>query len=202
MAKSQLEWEKLVRDGAITGAAAPIYFDPAEGTPQAFKTKTGKVELYSQTMVDAGLPGLPDYEPPEEPPPGYFRLLYGRSPVHTFSRTTNNPILAEIVPENELWLNASMARVMGLSNGQSVTLENQDSVKTGPIKLKVTERIRQDCVYMVHGFGREDPRLRKSYRRGASDARLVTRVKRDPVMGGTGMNVNFVTISRPTAKEG
>ena len=40
-------------------------------------------------------------------------------------------------------------------------LENQDQVKTGPIRLRVTERIRQDCVYMVHGFGREDARLRR-----------------------------------------
>jgi thiosulfate reductase/polysulfide reductase chain A len=166
-----------------------------------FKTKSGKVELFSQTMADAGLPPLPDYEPPEEPPSGYFRLLFGRSPVHTFSRTTNNPRLLEVVPENELWMNTEMARVMGFKNGQRVMLENQDSVKTGPIKLKVTQRIRQDCVYMVHGFGREDKRLRRAYKKGAADSRLVTRVKRDPVMGGTGMNVNFVTVYRATSKE-
>ena len=93
-------------------------------------------------------------------------------------------------------MNAEMARVLDLKNGTKVMLENQDSVKTGPIRLRVTERIRQDCVYMVHGFGREDQRLSRGYGKGASDARLVTRVKRDPVMGGTGMNVNFVTIYR------
>jgi thiosulfate reductase/polysulfide reductase chain A len=94
-----------------------------------------------------------------------------------------------------------MARVLGLENGQPVMLENQDSVRAGPIKLRVTERLRQDCVYMVHGFGREDARLRASYRRGAADSRLITRVKRDPVMGGTGMNVNFVTISPVRPRE-
>ena len=30
--------------------------------------------------------------------------------------------------------------------------------------------------------------------RGASDARLITRYQTDPLMGGTGMNVNFVTL--------
>jgi len=83
-----------------------------------------------------------------------------------------------------------------LKHGDKVMVENQDQVKTGPIRLRVTERIRQDCVYMVHGFGREDARLRRAYKKGAADSRLVTRIKRDPVMGGTGMNVNFVTVYR------
>ncbi|MBM4782404.1 MAG: molybdopterin-dependent oxidoreductase [Archangiaceae bacterium] len=192
LAKANLSFDQLKRDGAIVGPAAPIY-TPG---PLTLKTPSTKVEFFSQKLADANLPPMPEYEPPEEPPTGYFRLLFGRSPVHTFSRTTNNPRLTEIVPENELWMNTEMARVLGLKHGVKVMLENQDSVKTGPIVLKVTQRIRQDCVYMVHGFGREDARLRRGYRRGASDARLITRIKRDPVMGGTGMNVNFVTISR------
>ena len=190
--KANLSWEQLQKDGVIVAPAAPIY----EDGPLTLKTPSKKVEFFSQKMADAGLPPMPDYEPPEEPPTGYFRLLFGRSPVHTFSRTTNNARLLEIVPENELWINAEMARVLGLTSGTKVMLENQDSVKTGPIRLRVTQRIRQDCVFMVHGFGREDRRLSRGYGKGASDARMVTRIKRDPVMGGTGMNVNFVTIYR------
>jgi len=189
VASAGLSFGQLVRDGVILGAEQPIYDDAP-----TFRTKSGKIELFSSTLADAGLPPLPPYEPPEEPPPGYFRLLFGRSPVHTFSRTVNNPRLMEIVPENEVWMNAEMARSQGLKHGSYVLLENQDSVKSGPVRLRVTERIRQDCVYMVHGFGREDRRLRTAVGRGASDARLVTRVKRDPVMGGTGMNVNFVAV--------
>lgn len=190
--KANLSFEQLKKDGVIVGPAAPIY----EDGPLTLKTPSKKVEFFSQQLADAGLPPMPDYEPTEEPPPGYFRLLFGRSPLHTFSRTTNNPRLLEVVPENELWMNAEMARVLGLKHGTRVMLENQDSVKTGPIRLRVTERIRQDCVYMVHGFGREDRRLSRGYGKGASDARLVTRIKRDPIMGGTGMNVNFVSVYR------
>jgi hypothetical protein len=91
---------------------------------------------------------------------------------------------------------AEMARQLGLRTGMSVMLENQDGAKAGPIRVRATERIRQDCVFMVHGFGREDPRLKAGFGRGASDSRLITRVKRDPAMGGTGMNVNFVTLFR------
>ena len=47
---------------------------------------------------------------------------------------------------------------------------------------------------MVHGFGADAPKLRKAYRKGASDTTLITRVKVDPIMGGTGMRVNFVRV--------
>ena len=36
--------------------------------------------------------------------------------------------------------------------------------------------------------------LRYAHGRGASDAALTTRYKVDPIMGGTGMNVNFVRV--------
>jgi thiosulfate reductase/polysulfide reductase chain A len=38
--------------------------------------------------------------------------------------------------------------------------------------------------------------LRRAYGKGASDAELVTKYAVDPLMGGTGMHVNFVTIER------
>jgi thiosulfate reductase/polysulfide reductase chain A len=61
------------------------------------------------------------------------------------------------------------------------------------VKVRITERIRWDSVYIVHGFGNDHPKLRRSYGRGASDADLITRVHIDPIMGGTGMRGNFVT---------
>jgi len=70
-------------------------------------------------------------------------------------------------------------------------------VRSLPIKVKVTQRIRGDCVYMVHGFGHQAKGLTFARGRGACDAGLVTRYKVDPVMGGTGMNVNFVRLERP-----
>ena len=53
----------------------------------------------------------------------------------------------------------------------------------------------------MHGFGREDRRLTRAWKRGAADSRLITRIKRDPVMGGTGMNGNFVTLYRDSWRE-
>jgi thiosulfate reductase/polysulfide reductase chain A len=76
-----------------------------------------------------------------------------------------------------------------------VRLTNQDGATSLPVKVKATERIRPDCVYLVHGFGHNAKRLTRTFGKGASDARLITRYAVDPLMGGTGMNVNFVTLS-------
>ncbi len=61
-----------------------------------------KIELYSEQLAEAGHDPMPVYEPIDEPPDGYFRLLYGRHPVHTFAKTQNTPVLNELYPENEV----------------------------------------------------------------------------------------------------
>jgi thiosulfate reductase/polysulfide reductase chain A len=159
-----------------------------------FKTASGKIELYSSDLALAGFDPLPIYEPVEEPPAGYFRLLYGRHPVHTFAKTQNTPLLSELYPENEVWINEDVAAVQGLKNGEYVWLENQDGARSGPIKVKATQRIRQDAVFMVHGFGQNAPGLSRANGQGASDTKLQTVYKLDPISGGAGMRVNFVRI--------
>jgi len=96
--------------------------------------------------------------------------------------------------ENEVWLNAAVARRYGLKSGDFIRLKNQDGVLSAPVRLKATERIRTDCVYMVHGFGHTARGFRQAARKGASDSELVTRYKVDPLLGSTGMSVNFVTL--------
>jgi thiosulfate reductase/polysulfide reductase chain A len=132
--------------------------------------------------------------PTEQPGEGMYRLVYGRSPVHTFSRTINTPFLWELHKENELWLNKKEADRLGVKHGQRVRLENQDKVVSAPMLVKATERIRHDCVYMVHGFGHNSPRLSKAHHSGVDDQELITHYKVDPICGGTGMRVNFVKI--------
>jgi thiosulfate reductase/polysulfide reductase chain A len=186
------DYDELKRRGILRGPRQPIYFD--EGLPAEFATPSGKIELYSTQLAAAGFDPVPKYSPPEEPPPGYFRLLYGRAPVHSFSRTQTNPLLSEMMEENEVWLNANVAQRYGLNSGDRVRLRNQDDVLSGPVRVKATQRIRGDCVYMVHGFGHTARGLRSTFGKGASDARLITRYATDPLMGGSGMSVNFVKL--------
>jgi len=119
--------------------------------------------------------------------------LFGRAPVHSFGRTQSNRILSDMMDENEIWVNAKAADRLGLKTGEYIRLKNQDGVVSNKIKVKATERIRPDCVYMVHGFGHTSKMLKHAYMKGASDSQLITKYETDPLMGGTAMNVNFVT---------
>ena len=183
--------EKMKKTGIVKREKQPIYFE--DGVQPYFWTQSGKIEFYSLKLREHGFDPVPKYTKHEEPPAGYFRLLYGRAPVHTFSKTQNNPILNDMMSENEVWVNQDIARRYGIKNGQYVKLKNTDGIVSNKVKAKVTERIRTDCVYMVHGFGHTSIRVRNTYMKGASDAELITKYKMDPIMGGTAMNVNFVT---------
>jgi len=170
----------------------PLYM--TEGEDMEFNTNTGKIELYSTELAAKGFDPMPVFTKHPEPPPYFYRLIYGRAPMHTFSRTSNNPNLHDLKKENDIWINPKVAQLWGLKKDQYIWLKNQDGVVSKfPIKVRVTERIRWDSIYMVHGFGHSDKLLSRAYGKGASDSDLITNVKVDPIMGGTGMRGNFVT---------
>ena len=182
---------ELKKKGILLGPKATIFYE--EGIEPKFDTPSGKIEFYSTQLKQAGFDPVPVYKKPELPPPGYLRLLFGRAPVHSFSRTQSNRILMDMMSENEIWVNSDIASRFGLKNAQHVRLKNQDGIVSNKIKVKITERIRTDCVYMVHGFGHNSRMLKGAFGKGASDSQLITKYTTDPLMGGTGMNVNFVT---------
>jgi thiosulfate reductase/polysulfide reductase chain A len=192
-----LSYNELKKNGIIRGAKQPIYFD--EGVPAEFPTPSGKIEFYSVQLQEAGFDPVPNYKRPESAPPGAFRLLYGRAPVHSFSRTQSNRVLMDMMNENEVWVNFDVAARMGLKSGDYVRLRNQDGVVSNRVKVKATQRIRPDCVYMVHGFGHTSKGLQVAFGKGASDTQLMTRYVTDPLMGGTASNMNFVTIESEVA---
>ena len=166
-----------------------------EGKTHEFSTPSGKIEFYSEELASHGLDPIPVYTNHDSPQQGFYRLNYGRSPMHTFSRTINNPNLSDLTNENMLWVNPKVARIEGLKNNQEVWLQNQDGKKsTFPIKVRVTERIRWDSVYMYHGFGHANKKLSRAHGKGASDTELITKINVDPLMGGTGLRGNFVKI--------
>ena len=80
-----------------------------------FLTDSGKIELYSTSFEECRvLIRMPVYTAHEEPPEGFYRLIYGRAPMHTFSRTSNNPNLTDLMDENTLWINPMVAKEWGL----------------------------------------------------------------------------------------
>ena len=169
-----------------------LYLDPSE--PFHFHTPSGKIELFSQQMADAGFDPLPDYTPQPKPPPHHFRMLYGRNPLHTFGRTQNNPLLSDLAPENDLWLHPVNAKNLGLTQGELVIIKNQRGDKTGPMGLKITERISEDSIYLWHGFGHTAKGLSRACSMGGSDSEVIDTYSVDPITGSTGMRTTFVTV--------
>ncbi len=198
------DWEELRRTGVIVGKTIPVCEE--DGLPPSFTTDRGKIVLHSKELQAMGFDPLPAFSQPEEPPPGMFRLLTGRAAVHTFGRTANNRFLAQCYSENEVWINSdAAASIPGfedrpLQSGDRVVLENQDGVRSYAVKAHITQRIRGDCVFVVHGFGHSARGLSWACGKGASDSELTTRYKTDPMSGATGMNVNFVRVLKAEAE--
>lgn len=194
----EVDPEALRVRGAMAFPGRPYLEDRITAGDTLFETESGKIEFYSQRLKDLGFDPLPLYTPVEAPPAGHFRLIYGRAPVHSFARSENNEMLHGLMPENELWISTAAAAQLGLKDRQRVSLHNLDGAQSLPVPLRVTEGIRSDCVYLVHGFGQTSRLLSRAGGQGASDTSLMSRVKVDPIMGGTGMRVNFV---KPVAIE-
>ncbi|TNJ42944.1 molybdopterin-dependent oxidoreductase [Tamlana fucoidanivorans] len=173
--------------------SGPLYLEVEQD--YEFNTPSGKIELYSKELANYGFDPIPVYVPHPEPPQGFYRLNYGRSPMHTFSRTINNPYLNNLKSENTLWVNPKVARILNLKKDQEVWLKNQDDIiSTFSIKVRITERIRWDSVYMYHGFGHNNKKLSRAFGKGMSDTDLISSTVIDPLMGGTGLRGNFVSI--------
>ncbi len=157
-------------------------------------TASGKIQLFVEDFDDEDLGGIPKFIPTPAPPKGYTRLVYGRAPMHTFSRTMNNLWLNNEMPENHLWLNDKVAAKIGVTNEEEIILENQDGKRSNPIKALVTPGIRPDTVFMFHGFGSTSKHLSRTYGKGASDGFLMTEVVQDPFIGADSKRTNFVRI--------
>ena len=193
LAGSGVTLDQLKATGVhLVARQTPPYLGPDE-RPR-YRTPTGRVELYSQRLADAGYAPLPVYEPQPRPPKGSLRLLYGRSPLHTFGRTQNHRALFDLVPGNCVWMNPRCAAGVGARHGQPVMVRNANGRETGPLPIRVTERMPEGAVYMVHGFGHQSPGLSRACCVGGSDAEVITRYVTDPISGSTGMRTQFVTI--------
>ena len=163
-----------------------------------FKSPSKKIEFVSSRLQESNLESFKPYESPQKPDEGHYRLAFGRSPVHTHGRTQNNPVLSEIMPENQLWLNADEAAKMGVANGDLVQVTSSDGSHSGTINAYVTDFIHAESVFMVHGFGRKVPWQTRGYNKGLGDYRFETGLLDvyDPVGGSNSLMECFVKVEK------
>ncbi len=169
------------------------YLEPGEISE--FDTDSEKIELYLEALAEEGFSPVPIYTPAPEPPRGFARMIYGRSPVHSFNRTQNNAWLNHEMPENPVWLNDESAKKMGIKDGDRIFLENQDGKRSSSSSvIKVTPGIRKDVIYLAHGYGSYNPEMKSGFNKGIDDNELNTRTVIEPETGCCGMRINFVRL--------
>ncbi|MCL4534530.1 MAG: molybdopterin-dependent oxidoreductase [Bacteroidetes bacterium] len=158
-----------------------------------FETPSGKIELYSERLKQAGLEPLPMYEAPAVRPSGIrsFRLIHGRDAAHTGTSTQNNAWLQNQRPENELWINAARAARLSISSGDWVQVSSD--VGSVRVKARATETIHPEAVYLAHGFGHKVRQQRLSFGKGVNDNVLIAD-RSEPLAGGAALNETLVQV--------
>ncbi|MFO8032226.1 MAG: molybdopterin-dependent oxidoreductase [Desulfohalobiaceae bacterium] len=176
--------------GFVSYTDKKIFWDRQNGLK--FKTPSGKIELVSSLLEDAGFESFPAYQSPDSPQENNrFRLIVGRCAHHTHVSTQNNPYLNQLVPENEAWINSAKAAKLGIKSGDMVQISS--SRGSGVIKARVTDFIHPEAVFLLHGFGHESAFARRSFNKGVSDAVLQENIT-DHVGGSPALHDTFVAI--------
>lgn len=158
-----------------------------------FNTPSGKIEVYSETLKNAGFSPWPTWEEPPMPKEDEFYLLTGKVAQHTQFGTQNNQLLHKYSDEPRLWMNARTASQLGLGTDDWVEVTSE--VGRVHIKLLATEAIRPDCVYMTPGYGHLSKGTKTAFGVGASDSVLHVTYT-DPISGGQALSQTFVTVKK------
>ena len=158
-----------------------------------FNTPSGKIEIYSETLKNAGFSPWPTWEEPPAPKENEFYLLTGKVAQQTQFGTQNNQLLHKYSDEPRLWMNTRVAAQNGLEDGDWVEVASE--VGKVHIRLLATEAIRPDCVYMTPGYGHLSKGLKTAYGIGASDSALHVTYT-DPISGSQALSQTFVTVKK------
>ena len=144
-----------IEDLARTGFAE---FEHKLGNFQAqgFKTPSGKAELWSQRMADAGLDPLPAYEPTgasgENDPAFPYTLQTGlREKTYHHSRFREQAWARKVSPDPLLKIHPDTAQSLGVADGDWVSVETPRGRGACRVKASVTDATAPGIV--VTGMG-------------------------------------------------
>jgi len=127
--------------------------------PKQIRTPSGKMELYSQSLADAGYDPIPVHKEPSQSPiqdPELAKeypliLVTGvRIPEYTHWQMKNIPELRQLAPEAVAEVHPATAREYDVADGDMMLVET----KGGQIKVKasVTEDLKPGVVSLIHGW--------------------------------------------------
>ena len=154
-----------------------------------------KVIMNFKNLAKKGVDPMPKWHDDWafEVPEGQFRLVTGRHAQFTQSGTTNNIMLRDLIRTNYLWINRDVAKKRGIEFGDM--LEVKSSVGKINIKAFPTDRISENQIFLLHGFGGSSEEMEFAYGHGANDARIIED-KVEPVYGGAVMHETNVEVRK------
>jgi thiosulfate reductase/polysulfide reductase chain A len=179
--------------GRVELTQKPVY---EKLTPECLNTASRKIEIINDQWEKAGIASLRPYAARPAPKPGLYRLAIGGCAIHVQGHTINNRRLFSQMPENELWMHASAARDIGVSDGESVVVSSNGY--SAAIKARVSQCMHPEAVFMVRGFGRSIPAESRACGKGVSDISLMSGGldQWDPAGGGLALQEHFVSVKK------
>ena len=159
-------------------AAAEFVDENGEMSSQMkFKTPSGKIELFAPKVEElfAGY-GCLNTEGMDVFGGHKYCLMTGKTALHTNGHTQNVKILNDMMSESPVWISPASAKAEGLKTGDIVKLKNKFGEQKA--KIFVTQGIRDDCLFLYHGFGHVSPGLKRTNGIGTNQSVLL-----DPAAG-------------------
>ena len=200
LADAQLQTVGLSLDALREAGGTARFNDKAFtfGTLPKWKTPTGKIQFASDACHDAGLPKVPEWkEPVVTVDEGEtFRLIGGKQAIHTHTQTANIPELMNITKQyglERVWINASVAEKLGISEGDEVELSNSEY--TGRVKAHVTQRINPTAVYLPSHYGCSSEEEKTAYNVGLRQMDFVP-FRIEPGYGGVCSQETVVSLRK------
>jgi anaerobic selenocysteine-containing dehydrogenase len=156
-----------------------------------FRTPSGKVEIYSETLKEYGYDPLPVFHEPIESPVSRpaladkYPLMFlgaGKTRTYTHSQYRNLPSLRKLIPEPLLSINPGTARELGIGDGDWVRVESA----RGNIELKasLTADVHPGIVAMLYGWSEANANY------------LTDDMARDPISGFPGLRSVMCRVSK------
>lgn len=174
--------------GAVAADSDGTYADQLR-----FKSPSGKIELYSET-VEALLPGygVPQSRNYMLKQHDELYFIQGKVAVHTNGATQYVPLLSELMWDNAVWIHPETAKAKGIQTGDDIWLENATGKEKG--KALVTAGIRPDTLFVYMGFGAKAGAKTAATTHGIHCGNLLPHVT-SPI-SGTVVHTAGVTLSR------
>ena len=183
------------------------YAEEQDGIPRGFATPTRKIELYSQTLLEAGYPPLPGFEEPLVSPFSQPELAERYPLIFTCAKHTlfcesqhrALPSLRRRAREPEIELHPDTAVARGINAGDWVAIETPNgSVRA---RAKFDDTLNPRVVCGQHGWWQACPEIdAPGYpafdETGANVNLLIGSEAADPISGSTPLRSYLCQVSR------